>query len=154
MVLFKIQQNQIRKEIKKQIKENLDSQELSMIRVTSENQNQLHWEHNKEFRYRGIMYDVVKKEVIDNVTTIYYCITDTQETTLFACLDSLINKSMETKCNGIHPLKNLLKFLSNLYFLVPYIGSDFSFKKVLFYAYNGNYHQPWFEIDSPPPKFI
>ncbi|MFA6402757.1 MAG: hypothetical protein WCX31_14230 [Salinivirgaceae bacterium] len=154
IVLFKIQQVQIRKEIKRQIKENLDSQELAIIRVTTENQNQLHWEHAKEFQYGGIMYDVVKKVVIDNLTTVYYCITDTQETILFDKLDILVNKSMDAKSDGNHPLKNLLKFLSNLYSLVNNKWSFYLNGVALFTGYIEAFNEPLLDSIFPPPKMI
>ncbi len=154
ILLFRIQQVQIRKEIKRQIKDNLDSQELAIIRVTAENQNQLHWEHAKEFRYGGMMYDVVKKVVIDNLTTVYYCITDTQETTLFANLDLLVNKSMDAKSNGNHPLKNLLKFLSNLYSLINNKWTIYLNGVAFFTGFIEVFNEPLLDSIFPPPKMI
>ena len=61
--VFKYQQYAIRKEMKHKIKAGVPEDQLAKIIVNSENEQELDWKHGKEFRYKGIMYDVVKKEV-------------------------------------------------------------------------------------------
>lgn len=152
LLLFKIQQFQIKKEIKKEIKENLSLHELTKITIAPNNINQIFWEHENEFRYRGIMYDVVKKEVIDSCSTNFYCITDTQETTLFKKLDILVNRCMDTKKCGTKSLQIFLKFISNLY---PFSHSKLIFNTTSFIFLTDLvffYTQPWEDTSNPPPQ--
>lgn len=46
-----------------------------------ESQTLLRWEHDSEFEYRGEMYDVLRKEVIDGKIR-YWCYWDRKETVL------------------------------------------------------------------------
>ncbi len=152
-LFFSIQKFQIRREIKNEIKENLPLSTLARITITPANKEQVFWEHEKEFRYHGIMYDVVRKEVIDNLKTVYYCITDTQETTLFKKLDTLVARNMEGKKGGAKSLQYFFRFLSNLY--------SFNKENMVFYSTINYfltdiisfYNQPWVNILSPPPQF-
>jgi hypothetical protein len=96
-VFHTLQQQHIRKEIKTAIKQGVPENELNVIKVTSENKELLDWKNEKEFRYGGVMYDVVKVKQISSETTVYYCVNDTKETILFAHLDEMVEKSMEGK---------------------------------------------------------
>ena len=151
--IFKAQQYQVRQEIKQHIKKGIPENELTQIIVTPENKNQLNWEHEKEFRYKSEMYDVVKKEIIDGTTILYYCIADNQETTLFANLDEQVKKNMNTKNNGNNPVKNLFKLLSNIYSLPQkYVWILFETNTANTYEYSYYYTSPLLDIASPPPK--
>lgn len=66
----------------------MQDDELVQISITTENHRQLDWKHEKEFRYKRTMYDIVKTEIIDDTTTIYHCVTDKQETILLRILMS------------------------------------------------------------------
>lgn len=153
--IFKIQQYHVRQEIKQHIKQGVPENELTLITVTPENESQLEWEHKKEFRYKGTMYDVVKKEIIDETTIIYYCITDKQETTLFANLDEQVKKNMDTKNEGNSPVKNLLKLLSNIYSKPQKnVWILFPTNMAINYEYSYHYSSPALDITSPPPKIV
>lgn len=153
--VFKVQQYRIRREIKQYIKQGVPENELALITVTPENENQLDWKHKKEFRYKGTMYDVVRKEIINKTTIIYHCVTDTQETVLFAHLDEMVSKNMDPKNDQNSPVKNLLKQLSIPYYPPekPY-WSLFQIYTAIIYEYTFLYSSPSLNIISPPPKIV
>jgi hypothetical protein len=54
----------------------------------------LTWIHEKEFRYRGEMYDILKREYHDG-KLVYVCIHDVKESGLFRNLDELVDRQMQ-----------------------------------------------------------
>ncbi|MGE0561829.1 MAG: hypothetical protein AB7O47_08440 [Flavobacteriales bacterium] len=156
VVLFKIQQYQVKKEIKQRIKQDLPPEELTTIVLTQQNSHEFDWEHEREFRYKRIMYDVVKKERVNETTTLLHCITDNQETALFAKLNEEVKKNMDSKNNGTSPLKNVFKLLSSIYFPNEEITlhlDAFLIKKPLV-SYSCYYQMPFIDITSPPPELV
>ena len=99
-LVFRFQQHQIRKEVKHKIKLGVPQNELYLIRISPDNQHLIQWIHSKEFRYKGVMYDVVRKKTIDAKTIEFACINDEQEAKLFAHLDEEINKSNNNHSNA------------------------------------------------------
>jgi len=152
-IVFNFQQVAIRKEIKKQIKEGVPEDELTIITQTSENFDEIVWiKPKKEFTYKGTMYDVVRKTVEDNGDITYHCINDTQETTLFVNLDNLVKKNMDARNNGKDSIKLLFQ---SLYFSNDLMKINFSTneKKVeLFIFYSSYYLSPDLYVLAPPPK--
>jgi hypothetical protein len=83
-LIFRIQQEKIRKEIKIQIHRNLPEDQLVLFRVNSTEISSLRWiKKDKEFRKDGDLYDVVKSEQ-DGHFTNYYCIKDEKEEKLIS----------------------------------------------------------------------
>lgn len=155
LLVFKIQQYQIRKEIKHLIKLGVPDNQLVHISISPKNENQLEWMHSKEFRYKGTMYDIVKTELINDTTTLYHCVTDQQETKLFANLDEHVKKNMNSKNNGSNPIKNLFKFLSTLYSQSQnQTWPSCQLKEVAKCQFSYFYSSPSLDITSPPPKII
>ncbi|MBS1622243.1 MAG: hypothetical protein JST10_15350 [Bacteroidetes bacterium] len=112
--VYKILRYRIRQEIKQQIKKEIPAGELHKIVFdTSEEPD---WEREgKEFLYRGQMYDIVKKEIAGE-KIIYYCISDEEETVLFAQLDNIVRAQMENKNTSAKDLSEILTALSQAYF--------------------------------------
>ena len=154
-LVFKYQQSVVRKEIKKQIKEGVPEDELTIIKQTSEIFDELVWiKPKKEFTYKGTMYDVVRKTIEDNGDITYHCINDTQETTLFVNLDNQVKKNMDARNNGKDPLKNLFQ---SLYFSEHISPVDLKLhenKINLFGEYSSHYSSPELNVSGPPPEFI
>ena len=102
------------------------------------------------------MYDVVKKEIVNETTTLLHCITDSQETILFAKLNDEVKKSMDSKNNGSHPIKNVFKLLSNIYLPVdkssPYLEPNNL--KAHFSLYSFYYKNPFIATNNPPPELV
>jgi hypothetical protein len=154
-LVFKIQQYQVRKEIKHLIKNGLPETQLVQININSRNQSELKWEDENEFRYQGAMYDVVRIEKKDDSTIIYYCVSDEQETILFANLDEQVKKNMDSKNNGINPIKNLFKILSTLHYTQDtHTSTFFQIKESGEGEFAFVYFSPALDILSPPPKMI
>jgi hypothetical protein len=110
---------------------------------------------NKEFRYKGMMYDIVKSRKTDS-TIEYYCINDIEETILFDQLDQKVQEQMnhqEEKGQGI-PVKKLLKSINGNVYLIPVneslalVTDQFVHQSV----YTFFFSTPVREILTPPPQ--
>lgn len=96
-VVFKFQQNAIRKEIKTAIKQGVPKEELHLLTFTAANYQELEWHNHKEFRYRGVMYDIVRKTINHTTSVTFECVSDTDETELFKDLDQLADQEMDER---------------------------------------------------------
>lgn len=112
--IFKIAELQIQHAVKQQMKKNLSKKDLHVLSFPIHQKNNIKWERKeKEFKYKGQLYDVVYAEAIGDSIN-YYCINDSEETLLFSCLDNLINKEVTTRSSPIRKnIKNLFKIFSN-----------------------------------------
>jgi hypothetical protein len=85
----------------------------------------IHWEEkNEEFELAGIMYDVVKKEVINN-QLVYYCINDQKESGLIQLYNNWMQNEHSNE-QGKQNAKSILKYTQ--------IECDFPIQKVPFTA--------------------
>lgn len=99
-VFFKVAQSKIKSEIKKELKLNLNANELTLIQFRSEEINKIHWmEKGKEFIYNNQMFDIVKSTNNNGIIT-YYCINDKQEKKLFQHLEEQVLKQIEQNKNS------------------------------------------------------
>lgn len=99
-LVFKVAQIEIKKEIKREIKLGLQSEELSVIRFSNSEIKNIIWvKKNKEFIYLDQMFDIVKSISEDNYIT-YYCINDKQEKKLFKDLEQQVLKQIENNKNS------------------------------------------------------
>lgn len=105
--VFKSMQYNVRKEIKRKIKQGVNESELHMFDLnTISKSKEFKWQKiGKEFHYQGTMYDIVRTE-----NGKAYCINDHQEHILFANLENILkeyfSKSNEKK-NGMTQLANI-----------------------------------------------
>lgn len=97
-VVFQVKRNLIRKEIKHEIKRGVPEKELVTIDLpkSPSTANFFSWIDDNEIRYKGKMYDVVRKVNRTPDSVRLYCIADHQEDELFASLDVLVNKVWST----------------------------------------------------------
>lgn len=152
LVLFKVQQVSIRREIKRQIKRGLREDELHVITVTAENKHELTWEEENEFEYRGNMYDVVRQETL-NGSTKYFCINDRQEETLFANLEDLSRR----KADSHSPNSMLVKKIADLFANVEAAQQTAFLQPSCLAGCYGTfqlhkYPTPYMNIVVPPPQ--
>lgn len=113
--VFKAKELQIKSEVKKLIKESVPESQLTIIRLTQGNKYDFIWIHEKEFRYKGSMYDIVKRKAVAAGVTDYYCIQDEKETGLFRNLNTFV-KGMMNGNNQTARVNNLFSlFLSGLF---------------------------------------
>ena len=98
-------QYKIQKEVKQKIRKGLRDEDLSIIVVSVNDESEINWiKPQKEFRYKGEMYDVVNIK-IENQKKYYYCIWDVKEKQLIANY----NKTNNNKQN-----KERIKRISNI----------------------------------------
>ncbi|MBK9591208.1 MAG: hypothetical protein IPO32_06800 [Crocinitomicaceae bacterium] len=69
---LKHEKRMLKREIKHRIIEGIDRSELVELSFTPEEEQQLRWEHSKEFEYKGEMYDVVESKS-ENGKITYWC---------------------------------------------------------------------------------
>ncbi|WP_432411862.1 hypothetical protein [Rasiella sp. SM2506] len=153
-LLFKLQQYQVRREIVHSIKKGVPDSELTTIAVSPQNQHELDWKNDEEFRYNHMMYDVVHAEKINENTTVYYCLSDAQEQQLIAEYTKDQQKNNQHKKRRSNTAK-VFKFLPRIN-LLPQKEESFVFQKnqknVFFYTETR--YQRWLEVSSPPPKQV
>ncbi len=153
-VILKIQQHQIRREIIHQIKEGISEKDLTSITVSSENENELLWKDREEFSYKGTMYDIVRVEILNENTTVYHCISDSQETNLIANYNKELQKKRKDKNSRTNTVKTV-KFIEKINPLPQKEEVAFSNKVIRpNYVYHENYASLSLEISSPPPKQV
>jgi len=115
--VFKLQKHDIRQEIKQQIRAGVPEDELVLFKIPgtwTENSRSLQHIHEGEFRYNGVMYDVVRQEMRGD-TTWYYCLADEKETRLFANLDEAVKRDMNQNPARQQKLERMLQLFGPLY---------------------------------------
>jgi hypothetical protein len=157
-LVFKIQQSQIRHDIKMKLKQGVPDEELHKISFAFNALHLIDWvRKDKEFKYRNQMYDVVRKET-DGKQVHFFCVNDTQETQLFVNLDAMVNS--QTGEDSSHPssgvTKKILKLLSLVY--LPETSNETRFiscpAQKSCPAYSNNYRFFNCGKDIIPPEFI
>lgn len=153
-VFFKIAQRQIKSEIKKEIKLNLNPSELTTIKFSISEINNIHWlEKGKEFIYNNQMFDIVKRTSIGGTITLY-CINDKQEKKLFKNLEEQVLKQIEQNKNS----KNNSSKKGGDQQLKTYFFETISFcitpnvSEIKFTPYNEQYTSVITSITTPPPQ--
>ncbi|PKP20036.1 MAG: hypothetical protein CVU05_09960 [Bacteroidetes bacterium HGW-Bacteroidetes-21] len=139
-------QNANQKDIKREIRKGLKDNELTLIVVPLNDESALQWEKpQKEFKYQGEMFDVVRSKIILQ-KKYYYCINDKKEKLLIANFNKNNNKRGDIQkrlkrtsiTNFFSPIQNKLCCLKSTDRI--FIG------KISFYKSNNP------KIPSPPPK--
>jgi hypothetical protein len=88
--IFELHKYHVKKEI--QANSNKISRALRILKIRdAESDHEFQRVENKEIRYQGFLFDVIK-EVRNGKTTIFYCIHDTKEENLLATMNS-VNKN-------------------------------------------------------------
>jgi hypothetical protein len=149
-IVFKSMQLAVKHDIKRRIKENVPAAELTVIRISDSDkamQGRIHWIEGKEFRLDGRMYDVVRSERRGD-TTIYYCINDVQEETLFANLDKQVKEQNQNNPQSSQKRTNLLKILIHEALVTSKELKNF----LIFLGEINTYQKPMLsEINTSPP---
>ena len=152
--IFKISQYAIRKEIKKKIKAGLAQEDLVIFSFSDKELADLNWEHSREFHFRGKMFDVVRRSD-KNDQHVLYCISDDQESRLFADLDNITSKKMNRNLPFKVPFNELVWILSHYLFdncsfsFPPLPSFEFNFKNHLFFSVS-----EFIDLPSIPPELV
>ena len=149
---------QIKKEIKRQLKQGVPDNELVLLGIPAELEKEpnTHFQriHAREFKYLGQMYDIVRQESCDD-TTWYWCIHDFKESALFAELDGLAGQLREGDLPSRESRSRLVRYFQTLFFTeLPRVGAtppeadaDNPMALYLFELQDGYTSTP-----APPPK--
>jgi hypothetical protein len=147
-LLFHILQDNIKNEIEIKKREGVKEKYLSLIIIPISKASDISWiETNKEFKYKGNMYDVVKKSIVKDKIYLY-CINDTKE------------KQLIENYNKNHPSKTEKEKRERInisyQFLIPQvlIIHERISKKLKFTQDDFKYKSCFLLIPSPPPKFV
>ncbi|MCU0447012.1 MAG: hypothetical protein MUE85_19115 [Microscillaceae bacterium] len=89
-LVFRVWQMHLKWQAKRQILQSLPPENLTLLVLDTTAQKQLEWEDDREFRYQGAWYDVVRVEVQQSITY-YYCYLDKQETKLIEKFSYLLD---------------------------------------------------------------
>lgn len=75
----------------------------------------LEWEHSREFRYRGEMYDIARtEEATDSIS--YWCHHDVKETSIRREISKWLARTFGRGDNGTPaPVRQLVHFFANMY---------------------------------------
>ena len=112
--IFKSKQYFIRKEIKTRIKNGVPENELHTFVFSLKQLESLEWKHSREFRYGGMMYDIVRREVRDDGKHVLHCVSDKDEARLFVNLDRLTGRQMSKDLPFNKPFKELTRIFNTI----------------------------------------
>lgn len=119
-LIFKTQQYQIRREIKHRIRAGLPETALVLLKIPQAWEAGRHPDfqriHDREFRFKGKMYDIVRREMHGD-TTWYHCVSDEKETELFANLDQMVRNECRQNPQRKQQLEKLQQLLNLLFVL-------------------------------------
>ena len=144
---FYWQLRQLKTEMKKNISYLKSTKEVIQLLFARENVEELQWEGEHEFRYKGEMFDVVEKET-DGDTLRILCIPDKKEDHLLAEYQKKVEK---TQGQG---KMSLLK-LCSLHFIFSSICTPQAPQKLLTHSFLNFSAALLFQphvIHTPPPK--
>ncbi|MDD5570254.1 MAG: hypothetical protein PHD97_03765 [Bacteroidales bacterium] len=147
---FKVEQFQIKENIKKEIQKHLNTynKKLVVLKFSFNNLLKIKWiKKNKEFLYDGNMYDVVKSEVSAD-TIYYYCINDRKEKELITDFD----KNTKEQTGKSKKANNFKKRINN-YFFGEIINAGITKEiSISYFNYTIDYKSVYKNNLSPPPK--
>ncbi|MEZ4787968.1 MAG: hypothetical protein R2790_08845 [Flavobacterium haoranii] len=146
----------VKKEVKQTIIAGIDKKELQILKFHHQEVNQkVEWEHSKEFEFNGKMYDIVKKEII-NDSIRFFCWLDEEETELNRRLKSLLTDLYQ---NDV-PLKLKNDLVLDFYKSLFFQNADLITFNQLFKAlssksyYINNYFFQYYKAEIHPPIFV
>lgn len=152
-IFFSHQIYQIKEEVKLKIKAGLTKEDLVLLVFSKEeSETQLRWEHDREFEYKGQMYDIVSLEIKSD-SIFYLCYWDHKETRAKQTLKKLKSKSPEKDRDfKERNQKNIENSINLFYVEAPLLTniSNFQKRKVGWYIFNLSniFYPPPF----PPPQ--
>lgn len=151
-ILFKIVQNQTKNEIRTEIESGIFKKELTELIIDKKDLAEIQWvEDDKEMRFRGAMYDVVKYSETNNTIT-FYCIEDSKEDKLFTSLEdhidgqTLANKPYSNSKKIVDHIIKLYYLNHNLFISHNEISNIKISSSELFYK------SVFIKKNSPPPQ--
>ena len=95
-LLLRLQQSQIRSEMKRAIRTGIPQAELERFVFGADGLlaggERVEWVEPHEFRYRGVMYDIARSQR-EGTNTVHWCVRDDDETAVYAQLDRMAREA-------------------------------------------------------------
>lgn len=158
-VVFRVTQYQIKKEVKRKLKAGVDKQKLHTIVVPkswlSQDNKDFKTIHEREFEYKGVMYDVVTKT--EKGDLVYFkCISDKEETKLFAQLDEHIKNHVSAFPQTKNKNQKLYKKIAKDYFApnIKQYQITFVFIQKAYSPFKVPLTNMFSEVTCPPPRLV
>lgn len=157
-IVFKIEQFQIRREIKRQIKGGIPEEELHFFSISHKQYEALDWERKDiEFRLGDLMFDIVRYQVEGDEIHLY-CVNDKEEKILFAKLDEMVKRKMDHDSKSPNSSANLfVKFFKIFHFvqdLPSTLETCLAASKSAFAEKNIIYLSPYLSKETAPPDAV
>ncbi|WKK85957.2 hypothetical protein QYS48_02595 [Marivirga arenosa] len=153
---FQYEKILLRHEVKEKLIHSIDRSELVLIALSNDQaEEELDWEHSKEFEYQDEMYDVVEVEKTSDSVK-YWVWWDHAETNLNKKLSKLVNEIFGNDQKKKDQESQLISFYKSLYY-----EQSLSIKFLKFF--NLFKHQSGYDsrllnvakiTETPPPKFL
>ena len=146
-------------DVKKEIHDRINAEEIEpdvLLKFTPVQSAQLAWEHDREFMYQGMMYDIICSEMF-NDTIWYWCHLDIKESTLKRKLNNLLVNGVDSAPLNQDHNKQLTHFFKTLFFVsskaatTAYLSSS---QEILFAYADQHYVSPGSSPPAPPPENI
>ena len=148
-----IQKEQVRYAVKEQMKHQLPEENFQTLRFSTEEAEQvLEWEHAKEFKYQGAMYDVVEQTATQD-SIVFKVWKDDDETAINRQIDAVVTSlfSQPDPAQQAHLLsyiKTMIHYQAQ-WTVKPQSGS---YRKKTSGLYTFNYSDPELTSATPPPR--
>ncbi len=152
-LFFHIKQTTIKKSVRNRIRRAIEEGRVEQFVFTGEQAKTLAWDDEKEFHFKGEMYDVIEKKEVNGMVHIR-CIRDKKETELVSGYHKMTKDDFSGSSKKRASL--LLKLISTLYTPVSNTGMEtFPRYGTLNWAVSAS---PLFfsntEVLTPPPQFV
>jgi hypothetical protein len=150
---FQIEKYAVKKAIKLKLKQSVAEDELFIFEFTAAESKNLIWYEAHEFGYKNVMYDIVYVDTLQNGSLRYSCVSDLQETKLFAQLDQQVNQQVNDE-NQL-PIANWKSVINQPQFIpsltnIVWAKEIFKIKKEYFSS-NYSILSGVVHLFSPPP---
>ncbi len=142
----------LRKEFKQRMKKHEDPSSFVTLGFSLAASKLLAWEHEKEFEYQGVMYDVVSADTANGFVN-YRCWKDTEESHLNQKLTELTSRCWEKRTTERDQQQHLFQFYQTLFCSSP---SCYMFESLIIIKHISTPYQSSFyisvirELDHPP----
>jgi hypothetical protein len=138
------------------IHENPESNAHLLLTFSIEDsKTKLNWEHSREFKYQGNMYDIIRSEISGDSIS-YWCYLDRKESKLKKSMDELLTFFTGQPPQNTNPQRHLIDFYKSL--TIPVMGHLISMEhdlkgKANWIHYQFSMREACLDLAVPPPKF-
>ncbi len=158
VTFLKVQQLHIRHEVKEKLIDQLPDSMLILFKFTPDQRGQnsagIRWHDKNEFRYRGLMYDIVRSEAHGD-SLYFYCFEDSRETLHMARLECTVRNELENHPGQKSGNLLLLRWLKLQGYPQPSVRNETSSAGIFFISQNLYLSDLWNSApQTPPPEIV